>query len=92
MSFLQNKCGLPSRNLRSAKQGGVGPEAPITPADYRIFEHLVEAWTPIAALSTADTCVAVMLDHNAGRLPHLLTQSACPGSMKKIAHSAIGRG
>src|SRR5215471_8736853 len=26
-------------------------------------KHLVEARTPIAALSTADTCVAVMLDH-----------------------------
>ena len=29
----------------------------------RILEHLVEAWTPVAALSTADTRVAVLLDH-----------------------------
>ena len=32
-------------------------------APLRILEHLVEAWTPVAALGTADTCVAVLLDH-----------------------------
>src|SRR5262249_14195220 len=32
-------------------------------APLRILEHLIEAWTPVAALSTADTRVAVLLDH-----------------------------
>ena len=29
----------------------------------RILEHLVEAWTPIAALGTTDASVVILLDH-----------------------------
>jgi hypothetical protein len=44
-------------------QAGQSPTHHIELASRRIVEYLVEAWTPIAALGTADASVVILLDH-----------------------------
>src|SRR5215471_16161719 len=53
---------VPSRSIRLRPTRSILRHDDVELAPGRILEHLVEAWTSVAALGAADTRIAVLLD------------------------------